>query len=105
MIYYKSRTVDVCFNNSFTADGSILVLNIPSIIIYYSPCPDASDYYTPDMIPDFISISSEDSGSSLTNPFDSPQVFVLTSDYPNPHCSMNENRPVRGRIKTGYCPR
>ena len=61
--------------------------------------------YTPDLLPDDIYVASEKSVSNFTTPYDSPRLFLLTSDDPNHPHIMNKYEPYRGRLRREYCSR
>ena len=90
---------------SLSDDCGSLALNLPPITIKDKPCPDKRSGYTPDLIPAAISVSSEKIIINLINPSDSPQLLLLTSDYPYPRHIMNKDKPYRGKMKRGYCSR
>ena len=56
---YNDRTVYDCFNNYFTADCGSPDLNLHPITIDDRPRPHKRSRYTSDMIPDNISVASE----------------------------------------------
>ena len=58
--------------------------------------------YKTDRLPAAISVSSEKSVSTLTNPYDTPQVIVITSDYTNLHHTTKKENTYRGRTAKGY---
>ena len=60
---------------------------------------------TPYMLPDTIYVASENYVSTFTKPSDSPRLFLLPSDDPNPPHAMKKDDPYRGRVKIGYCCR
>ena len=82
---YNIRAVYEWFNNPFPADFGSLAFNLPPITIFDITHLDKRPRYTPDLLPSDIYIASEKSMSTLNTPSDSPQLLVLTSDYPN-HC-------------------
>ena len=100
---YKKRTVYEWFNNKFPADCVRPDLNLPLINIADRLRPDKRARYTPDLIPDAISVSSEKSVSTLTTPSDSPRLLILTSDNNHHHHSMKKYEPYHGKMKRGYC--
>ena len=57
------------------------------------------------MIPDAISVASENSVSTLTTTYDLPQFLILTSDDPNPLRSMKKYDIYHGKIKIEYYSR
>ena len=61
--------------------------------------------YTPDLIPATISVASKNSVSTLTTPYDSPQLLLVTSYDINHRHAMKKYEPYRGRVKIGYCSR
>ena len=58
---------------------------------------------TPDLLPDAISVASENSVSTLTTPYNS--LDLLTSDDPNTLHVMNKDVPFKGRVNRIYCCR
>ena len=70
-IEYNNRTIYECFNNTFTSNFGSPVLNLPPINIDDIPLPHKISLYNPDMLPNSISVASENSVSTLTTPYDS----------------------------------
>ena len=69
---YNKMTVYHYFNNIFTYEFCIPYLNVPHINF-----DDKSDLheracYIPDLIPDAISVASDNTFNTFTTPFDSP---------------------------------
>ena len=87
---YNNGTVYDCFNNNFTSDFCIPDMNIPPITIDDRSPPHKRARYTPDILPDAISVASENSVSTLTTPSDSPDI--LPTDGPN---TLNFMLPFR----------
>ena len=56
---YKRRTVYDCLNNTFPSDFVILDLNLPPIAIDDRLQLDKRAWYAPDLLPDAISVASE----------------------------------------------
>ena len=54
------------------------------------------------MIPDSISVASENSVFTLATLSDSPQLLVINSDDTNHSHSMNKYDIYCGRLKMGY---
>ena len=100
---YNNSKVYYWFDNPFPSDYGILYLDLPPNTIYYRPCPDKRSRYNPDLIPAAISVASEIFVSNLTTSSDSPQLLLLTSEYPNPRHVVNKYESYRGRVKIEYC--
>ena len=96
---YNSRTVYECLNNPFKSECVSPVLNMPPIIIDNIPHLDKRARYTPDLLPAAISVASEKSIITFTNPSDSPQHLVLTSDDTNHIRYIKKDEPYSGRVK------
>ena len=77
---YNNGAVYECFNNPFTDYFCIPALNLPPVTIDDRPCPHKRARYTPDLLPDTISVSSENFGSTLTTPSDYQKLFLLPSN-------------------------
>ena len=71
-------------------------MNLPRITIDDIPRLQKRAQYTPDMLPDAISVASENSVSNFSTPYDSP--YILHTDDLNTHHVMNMDVPVRGRL-------
>ena len=71
----NNRTVYDCFNDPFTGECGSPDLNLPTTTIDYIPHPNKRTRYTPYLIPDAISVASEKSVSTLTTPYDSPDLL------------------------------
>ena len=99
---YNTRKVYEFLNNPFPTDCGSPYLNLPPITIDYSPRPVKIPQYNPDLIPDTISVASENSVSNLTTPYDSVQVLVLNSDNPIHHAAVNKYNSFHIRLKIGY---
>ena len=65
---YNSRKVYDCFNNPFTADFGIPATHLPPITIDDRPPPHKRARYTPNLLPDIISVASKNSVGNLTTP-------------------------------------
>ena len=95
---YNDKPVNDCFDDPFPAGCGGKYLNLPLIPIDNSPRPNKRTRYISDPLPDAISITSGNSVSALTTPFDSPQVIVLNSDDPNTHHTIISDNPfLEGR--------
>ena len=92
-IEYNNMTVYYFFNNPFSDDFGSPYLNLPPITIDYRVRPHKRSRYTPVLLPDTISVASENSISTFTTPSDLPQLFPLTSDDPKPFHAMNKDNP------------
>ena len=86
----NNSTVYDCFNNTFRSDFIIPDINLPPINIDDRSRPHKIACYTPYLLPDTISVASENSVSNLTTPSDSPHILLITSDNPNPPHIMNK---------------
>ena len=104
-IDYNNRKVYDCFNNIFTAFFVSLAQGITPITIDDKALPHKRDIYTLDLLRASISVASENSGSNLTTPSDSPPLLLLTSDYPNPPHTMNKYKTYDSKVEIGYCCR
>ena len=102
---YNDRMFYNCFNNLFLDYCGSPDLDLPPITISDRPCPYKRARYTPDLLPYSIYVASEKVFSTLTTSSDSPQVLVLTSYDTNPPHAMNNDDPICGRLKIGYCSR
>ena len=102
---YINRTVYDYSNNPFTADLGSPALNLPQITIDDRPCLHKRERYTPDLIPVAISVTSENSVSTLTTPYDSERLFILTSDDPKPLNVILKYEIYRDRVIRYYCCR
>ena len=96
---YSSRTVYECFNNFFTDDFSSPALNLPPMIFDDTPHPHKRARYTPYLISAAIYISLGNYFSTLTTPYDFPDI--LPSDNPNSIRVMNIYVPVLDRVHRG----
>ena len=74
-------------------------MNISPIAIYDRPRPHKVSCYTPDLLPDTISVAYESSVINFTTPSDFPQLLILISDNPNLPHAMNKDWPYSGRLK------
>ena len=102
-IDYNNRTVYECFNNPFTADFVSPVFNIPPITIDNRTNLQKIYHYTPNMIPDVISVAYENSVGTLINFSDSPRIFLLPSDNTYPPHAMKKDDNYRVKMTIGYC--
>ena len=100
---YNNRTVYDCFNNPFTSDFGSPYLHLPPITIGDIPPPHKINRCTPDLLPDAISIASENYVSTLTTPYDSPDL--LPADASTHIHIMKKILPFQGRFNRGYCCR
>ena len=78
-------------------------MHVPPTTIGDRPCLHKRARYTLDLLPDAISVASENAVSTLTTPFDSP--YLLPSDDPNTPHVINKYVPLQGRVQRGYCCR
>ena len=93
---YNNSTVYDLFNNPFLGDFGSPALNMPPITFDDRHRSHKRSRYTPDLIPDNISVASEDVFSTLTNPYDSP--YLLFSDDRNTLHIMNIYVIILGRV-------
>ena len=100
---YNKRTAYNWFDNQFPYECGILDLNLPPINIDDRPHLGKKAWYNPDLVPDATHFPYKNYVSTLTNPADSPQPLVLTSNYPNQIHAMKKYCPYHGRVKIGYC--
>ena len=100
---YNNRTVDDCFNNSFTGDCDSPAMHLPPITIDDRAPPHKRARYAPDLFPAAISVASENSVSTLTTPSDSPDI--LPADDHNTLHVMKKDKPYSVRVKRGSCYR
>ena len=98
---YNNRTVYDCFNNPFTADFGSPYLHPPPITIDDRPCPHKRARNAPNLLPDSISVASENYGSTLTTPYDLPDI--LPYGDPNTLHVMNKYVSLKCRFNIGYC--
>ena len=94
---YNNRTVYDCFNNPFTYNFFSPDLNLPPIT--FDDRPQKKSRYTPDLLPDTISVASENYFINLITPSDSP--YLLPSDDPNTLHVMKMDIYVLGRVHIG----
>ena len=69
---------------------------MPTITIDDRLWPDKISRYTPDLLPGEISVTYENSVSTLTTTSDYPQPLFLTSDDPNPLHSITKESTYHG---------
>ena len=69
---------------------NILYLNLPPITIDDRPRLDKRSHYTPNLLPNSISVASKNSDSTLNTPYDSLQLLILNFDDPNPRHAKNK---------------
>ena len=100
---YNNRTVYDCFNSSFTADFGSPFLNLLPINIDDIPLLYKRARCTPDLIPVFYSVASENSVSTLTTPSDSEQLFHLPSDDTNYPHAIIKDEPYSVSMRRVYC--
>ena len=105
MIEYNHRTVYDCFNNKFSVDCGRPAVNLPPIPIDYSPHPKKRARYTYDPLPDAISVTSRNSISILTTPYDPPQLLEPNYDEPDTKHTIMSDNPCRNRTERRYCSR
>ena len=89
-----------CFNNPFTGEFGRSDSHLPPITIDDRTHPHKRARYTPDLLPAAISVSSENSVSTLTTPSDSPDL--LPFDDPNTLHVMKKVDSFQGRVQRGY---
>ena len=99
---YNNRTVYDCFNNTFTADFGTPYLNLPPMTIDDRPSPHERARFTPDLLPDTISVFSGKSVSTLITPSALQKTLLLSSDYTNHRHAMKKDEPDHGRMKRRY---
>ena len=88
---YNNKTVYDYFNNPFTDYFGRTDLNLPPITIEDRTHPHKRAYHTPSILLVPISVSSENSVSTLTNLSEYAQLFILpTNDPKNIHAIMND---------------
>ena len=100
---YNNMAVYDWFNCPFIADFVSLALHLPPITIDDIPCLHKRDLYTPDLLPADISVASENSVITLTNPYDSIRLLLQPYDYYNLPHEMNKYEHYHGRVKIWYC--
>ena len=94
---YNNSKVNNCFNHLFTYEFDVPALNLHLITIDYRPRPHERSHYTPDLIPDAISVASEDYFSTLTTPSVFSDILPY-SDTKTLHV-MNKYLPFLGMMK------
>ena len=99
---YNNRTVYDCSNNNFTEECFSPYLNLTPITIDDRPQLGKRYRYTTDMLLSIIYIASGKYVSTLTTPYDSSQLIILTSDDTNHFHAMKKYEPYCGRVKIGY---
>ena len=72
-------------------------MNLPPITFYYRPLPHKRARYTPDILTYAISVSSENYFSTLTTPYDFPDL--LPYNDPNTLHVVNKYVPFLGGVK------
>ena len=77
---YNDRTFYYIFNNNFPVDVVSQDLNPPPIRIWDSTHQNKISRYNFNLLPDAISVTSRNSVSMLTTPYDYPNVLVLNSN-------------------------
>ena len=87
---YNNRTVYECFNNTFPDDCGSPGLNPPPITIDGRPRRYKISSYTPDLLTSNIDVASENSVITLTTPYDSSLLLLLSSNDPNPPHSIKK---------------
>ena len=75
-------------------------MNLPLITFNDRPHPHKRARYTPDLLPDAISVASDNYFNNLTTPYDSPDI--LTSNDSNTLHVMKGDVPFLGSAKIGY---
>ena len=78
-------------------------MHLPPITIDDRPPPPKRARYVPNLLPDTISVASENTVSTLTTPSDFPDN--LPTDGPKTLHVMKKYVPVKGRVHRGYCCR
>ena len=102
MRQYTDITVYDCFNNTFPVYGVSKDLNKPPIPIDDSPRPNKISRQTSDTLPYDIPVTSGNSVSKLSTPYDPPQVLVLNYDNPDTQHTITSDNAFRGRATIGY---
>ena len=102
---YSNRTVYNCFNNQFSFDFSISFLILPPMDIGDSTRPNKISRYTPYQLTAIIYVASGKYVSAFTNPLDSLQVIVITSDDIHTQHNITRDNPWCGRGKGKYYSR
>ena len=87
------------------ADFFIPAFNIPTINIDDRPHSHKRARYTPDLLPDTISVASENYVGNLTTPYDFLRLLLLPSNYTNHPHEIKKDYPHHGRAKEVYCSR
>ena len=77
-----------------------LCIYLPSTLMTTTP-PHNRARYAPYLLPDAISVASENSVITLTTPSDSP--YLLPTYDPNTIHVLKEYVPLKGRVHRGYC--
>ena len=74
-------------------------MHLAPITIYDRPPPHKRSQYAPDLLPSAISVASENYVSTLTNPYDSPDI--LPTDGPKNLHVLKKGLPLKGRFHRG----
>ena len=98
---HNNRTVYDFFNNPFTYDFGSPALNLPPITFDDRPRPHKWSQYTPDLLPDDISVASENYFNTFTTPYDLP--YLLLYDGPNTLHGTNMDVSVRVNVHRVNC--
>ena len=77
-----------------------LCVDLPSPLMIYPP-PHKRARYAPNLIPAAIYVASENSVSTLTNPYDYPDI-IPTDDNNTIHV-LKKDVHLKGRLHRGYC--
>ena len=84
---YNYGTVYDSFNNTFPVDGVIPYLNLPPLPLMIFP----------------VYVTSGNSISMFTVPYDSPQLLVMYYDDSDTKNTTMKNKPFHISKKLGYC--
>ena len=98
---YNVRIVYEYLNNPFQVDCSIPDLNLHPMPIDDSSISNKRSRYTPDLLAAVISVASGNYASTLTTPYDSPQVILLIFDAPDTDHTITREKPVCATEKRG----
>ena len=91
------NTIKICYKSTRFYWSTCPDLHLPIITIYDIPRMHKRARYTPYLLPDAISVASENYFSTLTTPSDSP--YLLPSDDPNTLHVMKKYLPLLGRVE------
>ena len=76
-------------------------MHLPPITIDDRPPPHKRARYAPDLLPAAISVASENYVSTLTTPYDSPDI--LPTDGPKNLHVLKKDVPLKGKVYREYC--